>query len=95
MKNKYYVVNEKGERILIRTSANEYKYVLVDIKKINNGEKSCYACSSSYENIMKQYNYWTKYYQDWYDACVKNNDIEIGDWYKLQRDNLKIVELVK
>ncbi len=98
MKIKYYVEGTKGE-VLVRTSANEYKYALVNIDEINEGKKSVYCCSGSYENIMKQYNYWK-------DALVKNiewfkngtnkyaNEKD-ATRYENELKGLKIVELIR
>lgn len=93
MKIKYYVEGENG-KVLVRTSANEYKYALVNIDEINEGKKGIYCCSGSYENITKQYNYWKDVIErniKWYET----NKPEYVETSKKELKGLKIVELVK
>lgn len=93
MKTKYFVEGTNG-KVLVRTSANEYKYALVNIDEINEGKKAIYCCSGSYENITKQYNYW----KDVIEHNIKYAEEHGSERLELYRNDLKglkIVELVK
>ena len=93
MKIKYYVEGKNG-KVLVRTSANEYKYALVDINEINEGIKGIYCCSGSYDNIMKQY----RYFKDVHEHNAKSwegKDEERKAICEKALEGLKIVELVK
>ena len=92
MKIKYYVEGENG-KVLVRTSANEYKYALVNIDEINEGKKGIYCCSGSYENIMKQYNYWKGVTE--YNLKHSEGHPESIENFKRELKGLKVVELVK
>jgi len=104
MKIKYYVENEKGDKVLVRTSANDYRYALVGIKNINNGDKrGLYCCSGNYDNILKQYNYYKKLYTEnvKYLKTTTNSRYTQEEREKIIKneqelcDNLEIVELVR
>lgn len=94
MKKKYYVENEKGEMVLVRTSDHDYKFALVDIEHINEGKKGIYACSGNYNNIEKQYNYYKKIYYSNMEYAKKNNNEENYKNNERSYNNLKIVELI-
>lgn len=95
MKIKYYVENEKGEKVLVRSSANEYKYALVDIKDINEGKKGIYCCSADYNRVLTQYNYFKKVYTSNANYGMSKGDIEEYKKHMENLNNLKIVELVR
>ena len=91
---KYYVETEKG-KVLVRTSANEYKYALVDSEHIVEGRRGLYCCSGSYENIAKQYNYWKNINVENYKYWLEKGNQEKANYDLARANNLKIVELVK
>ena len=104
MKTKYYVKNEKGDMVLVRTSANDYRYALVDKKDINDGKKGIYCCSCNYDNVLKQYNYYKKIYSSNAESWKKPTLIERYTQEEIDKhikgcqnayDNLEIVELIK
>jgi non-homologous end joining protein Ku len=95
MKIKYYVENDKGERILARTSNNEYNFALVDKERINNGIKYIYCCSGTYNNIVKQYDYYKNNYTRNYKYYVEHDNMELAELYKKDLGNLEIVKLIR
>ena len=94
-KTKYYVTNNQGVRILARTSDHDYNYALVDKSKINEGKKGIYACSGTFDNIMKQYNYYHKVYSLNMDYYEKKDNKEYYLQAKNLLENLSIMDLEK
>ena len=90
-KEKYYYINNNGERILVRTSANEYKYALVYKNAIDN--KGIIKCSAKLEPIQKEFEYRTKGYG--YNFNEKVNGRYLFSSQFENPNNLEIVNLIK
>lgn len=91
MKTKYYYVNEKGEKILARTSANEYKYALV-YKNANDNEGTI-KCSSKLEGVKKEFEWRTKGFG--HNSNEKVNGKYLWSDQFNDPNSLTIVELIK
>lgn len=91
MKTKYYFINGKGEKILARTSANEYKYALVYKDATDN--KGTIKCSSKLETIKKEFEYMTKGFGYRFDEKVNGRYLFSSQFE--DPDSLAIVELIK
>lgn len=89
--NKYYYINSNGQKILVRTSANEYKYALVYKDSVDN--KGTIKCSAKLEPIQKEFEYRTKGYG--YDFNEKINGKYLFSSQFVNPNRLSIVELIK
>lgn len=91
MKNKYYYEKENGEKILVRISANEYKYALVYKDATDN--KGVIKCSSKLELIQKEFEYRTKGFGYKFDEKVNGKYLFSSQFEN--PNSLAIVELIK
>lgn len=91
MKNKYYYINEEGEKILVRTSNNEYKYALV-IKGYKDN-KGTLKCSINKTPIEKEFEYRTKGYGHNMEEKVNGKYLYSSQF--MNPNTLQIVELIK
>ena len=90
-KEKYYYTNNKGEKILVRTSTNEYKYALV--YKNSNDNNGTIKCSSKLDSIIKEFAYRTKGYGYNFNEKVDGKYLYSSQFEN--PDDLQIVELIK
>ena len=90
-KEKYYYINSKGEKILARTSANEYKYALVYKNAIDNN--GTIKCSTKLETIQKEFAYLTKGYGHKHGEKVNGKYLWSSQFHN--PNDLAIVELIK
>lgn len=91
MKNKYYYINENGEKILVRESEKEYKYALVYKNAVDN--KGIIKCSTKLETIKKEFEYRTKGYG--YDFKEKVNGKYLYSSQFEDPNKLAIIELIR
>lgn len=91
MKIKYYYINNEGVKILVKTSANEYKYALVYKNAIDN--KGTIKCSSKLEAIQKEFEYRTKGFGFNFNEKVNGKYLYSNQFEN--PNNLQIVELIK
>ena len=91
MKNKYYYEKENGEKILVKTSTNEYKYALVYKDATDN--KRTIKCSSKLELIQKEFDYRTKGFGHKFDEKINGRYLFSSQFEN--PNNLAIVELIK
>lgn len=91
MKTKYYYINKEGKKILVKTSANEYKYALVYKDAIDN--KGIIKCSSKLEVIKKEFEYRTKGFGFNFNEKVNGKYLYSSQFEN--PNNLEIVELIK
>jgi hypothetical protein len=90
-KEKYYYINSKGEKILVRTSANEYKYALVYKDAVDN--KGTIKCSAKLEAVQKEFEWRTKGFP--HNCHEKVNGRYLFSSQFENPDRLAIVELIK
>lgn len=87
MKIKYYYTNEEGEKILARTSANDYKYALV-YKKPTEWCEGTIKCSAKLETIEQEYRWRTRGYGETNERIKRH-------LYSSQFENPKNLAIVK
>lgn len=87
MKIKYYFTNNKEEKILARTSTNEYKYALIFRDNL------VIKCSINKETIEQEFMYMTKGFGHKFDEKVNGKHLYSNQFYN--PSDLKIVELEK